>query len=485
MKHTLLSILSVVLLVLGSLAIPITSVQAQITGHHNVLLDPTGKPPNGFREPDPEEEGLEHADETYAYHVTHTIARPYFGPDGFLGRDSIFLFAVSLYNTIHIEPKDEETNEPLDGTGKCEGHPQEACYQDFTYKDAEEGLNYFNAKDHWDQFAHPCNIVGDETWVYVINPATATTQAFHEGLGSDQPAWHSMRRISPCDDMTYTLYSPSDPFLDHPDSDRLFVILDQSNGDDFVRWRIQSVSNRDNGVRTWDRTEAGWDVLAEVSSSLIGVVDLLNVVCVDAGPATFTSGVLDVVEKACLFNFLVNNGANRIGRLNVDIDFGQSYPYTNVEIMDRNGAMKPLTRSGDKWILSFTPGSVSLLSGHIVQSIDNGTLFTERRDSVSGTSFCGNSYTSAFRLYRWPNFVLTQSNVSGTPTLVTKSAAGNPPGSTFLPTTFDQHLARFTFGASGNLAFSGTKWDPHQGGLPWVCSQNSFFNMGILAEPYN
>lgn len=441
---------------------------AQISGHHNLLLDPSAKPAFGFR--------TGHLGETLNYHRTNTIARPYFGADGFLSRaNSLFLFTVSTYIAIH--------------SGDCSSLPSGHCWQDFEWQDAQEALNYANASSHWDVFADPCDIPGDETWMYVVNPATATSQAFHEGLGVDRPAWHNMRRISPCQDTVHHSYSPSDPFLDHPNSHRLFLVLDQSNAIDFVRWRIQSIGNRDNGVRDWAKSESAWQVLAEVSPSLIGTVDILNMVCTDAGLAGFHweggQQVLDVVEKSCLFNFLVNNGGNQVGRLNFTIDFGQAYPYTSVEIMNQSGFMQSLTRSGNKWILSFTPGNVSLLNGHIVQSIDAGSLYTMRHDNVSGVSFCGNGYSKAFRLYRWPNFILSPTLVSGSPSLISKSAAGNPPGSTFLPTTYDRHLARFTFGASGNYALSGSKWDPHKSGLPWVCTQDSFFNMGVVVEPYN
>lgn len=63
---------------------------AQISGHHNVVLDPTAKPSLPFRT------GIQ------AYHLSHSIARPYYGPDGFLGRNSIFLFGVSFYNAIYL-----------------------------------------------------------------------------------------------------------------------------------------------------------------------------------------------------------------------------------------------------------------------------------------------------------------------------------------------------------------------------------------------
>lgn len=261
-------------------------------------------------------------------------------------------------------------------------------------------------------------------------------------------------------------------------------MLDQSDGVDFIRWRIQYLGNRNNGVRSWNRAESAWPVLAELTPSLIGSVNLLNMACIDDGTATWGASGLNVVTKACLFNFLDSNGANKVGRLNITIDFRQSYPYTDVRIMNGSGAMQQLTKSGNKWVLTFTPGNVSLMNGHIIQSLDGGTLYTIKKDTVSGTSFCGGTYTQAFRLYRWNNIALTTSSVSGTPTLVSKSAAGNPPGSTFLPTSFDRHLARFTFGASGDFAFSGSKWDPHVSGFPWVCSQDNFFNMGVLAEPY-
>lgn len=439
---------------------------ADITGHHTTLLDSAAMLPN-----------------TTQYGGTWTVERVYYGADSWLSKraNSYFIY----------------TNGGLWRAA--------SPWRDLNASEAEGGpLGYW--PDQWDIWADPCEVPGDETWMFVYDPAHLDTPFTEITEGWNVPSWHTMRRISPCvsEPDGLTAYSPSQPFVDGPTGDRLFLILDQSDAARFPRYRIQYVENRDQNARWFGRNDADWATLFELDRSMWNSHQLLHVVCPNDGSRIMDgSGNVLSITWQCLFNFN-QSGVAKVGNMRLEFDSRRADPYR--VWVARNSAtdwaLLPVVNG--KRTLQFTPYGLTNFNGYIVQQIydkasgGQEVWMVHKPGTNVGQKPCdttvyqahagGNSDAGVYVADYWRSANVPQ---HGTIQLATKTAVGNPPDSTYLSTFVNSHLLRFSVSVAGppsapNL-FSNSKWDPHLGGLPYICSRLFhgliFEGMSLIREP--
>lgn len=381
----------------------------------------------------------------------------------------------------------------------------------------------------------PCDIPGDEVWAFTYDPAHIDSIALpNVPEGHNVPSWHSMHGIAPCphdaggnpipDPDGLNAYSPSQPFIDGPNSDRLFLIIEQSDTAIFPRYLIQFVNDRASNARWFKRTQ--WKKLLELDRTLWRdaaqqpEIRLLHVVCPNDGDRVESGGNLQKITWQCLFHFLRRkpDGSDPVGfarpevgvlRLEFDATKLPNDPY-RVWIA-RNSAtdLVLLPTIGGTRTLNFVPFALPAFFGnwpgnayvpHQITTRPAGGqevwMFYRPPNVTSNPALCPPSTTYTNNgggrdggLYVADYAVSgTGEPLIGTKTLLTKSAAGNPPGSTYLPVLADAWSERYTVSVANDRLFSTSKHDPHSDGLPYLCSHyviNPFVGMSITVEPLN